>query len=231
MRTLDKMWEHHKQDGADEPMEDKEQKTETNSMNGGVRNANSTANTDNGICDNNSMNKSNQTSCFSVRFKITADTIAQAHTQHKNVIEAICKEMTFCEIRTKQNEGKPINEITQTMFDYHAIGRKTKQFIVVHDMTTNVEYPQLKRNPTIFEALKQNQCYLQKHMWTNDVWNIVTIGYLSGASPKHEAKDTFKNRLDDNITNGLAYEIGAATIKIRSNGEEYNTFAYEVKGY
>ena len=66
-------------------------------------------------------------------------------------------------------------------------------------------------------------------MLTNDIWNIVTIGYLSGASPKHEAKDTFKNRLDDNSTNGLAYEIGAATIKIRSNGEEYNTFAYEVK--
>ena len=233
MRTLDKMWKHVQSEDNDIMMEEDEQKAETTLNNQNQSNDKTTNNAENNDADNNDARTDPATLeksfTFAVRFKITADTPSQAYQQHKNVLVTMGSELGLCKMASKEEEYKQSTDICPGMFDYHEVGKRNKQYIVVHTMIANVEYHTLKRNPTIFEALKHNKCYLQQHIWKNDIWNIVTIGFLSGASPKHEAKDILQGSIDETVPDSPMYELGAAMIKMRSNGEEYNTFAYEIK--
>ena len=88
--------------------------------------------------------------------------------------------------------------------------------------------PKAMKNPNIFKTLKGNKCFMQQHMWKKEIWNIATIGFLSGASPRHKTKDVLQGKIDDN-NDGPAYELGAANVNMYLNGQEYNTFAYKIK--
>ena len=228
MRTLDKMWKHMQPNDNDIVMGEDEQKAETILDNQEQSNNKTTKNDDNNEARANST--TTETSfTFTVHFKITVDTLSQAHQQHKNVLVTMGSELGLCKIASKAEEYKQANDICHETFDYHKVGKRNKQYIVVHTMIADIDYHILKRYPTIFKALKHNNCYLQQHIWKNDIWNIVTIGFLSGASPKHEAKDILQGSIDETVPDSPMYELGAAMIKMRSNGEEYNTFAYKIK--
>ena len=227
MKTLDKIWKDIQQEDTDIVMEDKEPKTvaETVDYNTYKQKMKEKSAND----DDNEDNTPSTTYEFAIRIKIKADNKEDAHKLHKTIMGTINKEMAYFKLYTNTNNLIYTNKIKSEHFEYHEVGRRTKYFIVVHRVELDQPYHQIKQNGTILESLKTNKCFIWKHSWPEQVWNIVTIGFLSGISPKHQGKETVKRHLTDNNNPPPKYELGATTIKTIQDGIPFSTFAYEVQ--
>ena len=135
--------------------------------------------------------------------------------------------MEICKMFSQANKEIKIDDIQPEYFDYNKVGKRTKHYIVVHDMITDIPYHQIKQNPNIFKALQQNNCFLQLHLWKREIWNIITIGFLSGISPKHQTKDTTMTNINAGKENVPEYEIRATKMKLTMYGTEYNIFVVD----
>ena len=227
MTTLDKMWSNFQDKDNDVEMEDKEPKTAEETVNYNSyrqRRKEKSAND-----DNNKDDTPPTTYEFAIRIKIKAENKDEAHKCHKTIMEIINNEMVNLKLYTNTNELINTAEIKSENFEYHEIGRRTKYFIVVHGVELDQPYHQIKQNEAIFESLKKNHCFIQKHSWSEEVWNIVTIGFLSGVSTKHQSKETVKRNLTDINYPPPKYELSATTIKTKQDGISFSTIAYEVQ--
>ena len=227
--TLEKMWSTMKNKDNDVVMEDEETKTPEEIIDYIKRNQEKTeksANDDD--YENYGPVETTTRYEFSIRIRIKADNEEDAHKQHRNLMTTISKEMKQLKLYSKNNTEIEPTEATIDDFQYHEVGKNTKYFIVVHGVEQPQPYHKLKQNKTIFEALKTNHCFIYKHVWDEQEWNIVTIGFLSGVSPRHQAKYSIKKQFNT-AKEGPKYEIGATTIKTNMNDETFTTFAYEVK--
>ena len=233
MKTLDKMWKNTQQEEEDVVMEDKEQQNTAETVDDNSNyevNSEKHANDNNDDDDEDKKRKVQRTTYeFAVRIKIRADNKEQAHENHKLLINAMGNELEHLRLYSRKNEIIDPEKITNTHFDYHEVGRQTKYFIVVHGMESNEPYHQIRRNKNIFQSLKTTKCYIQQHLWSEKEWNIVTIGFLSGVSPKHQAKEVVKRSFTNEYEKSPKYELSAATIKTHQHGTTFSTFAYEVK--
>ena len=234
MTTLDMLWKKGNKNHDKTTMantEEKKQRKRTNN------NPQTSKNTQNSKTPSKSANDDNDNTMatgnthfeFAVRIKIKAEDKESAHKQHKRLMECMDQELEHFHLYSNTNELVKPTKLSREYYDYHEIGRKTKHFIVVHGIETDCPYHRIKQNEQIFESLKQNNCYIHKHSWPEKEWNIITVGFLSGASPKHQDQDIVKGQLASAATNVPKYELGAANIKINTGGATFNTFAYEVK--
>ena len=230
MKTLDNIWKTFQNDDDDVVMEDSGPKTAEETTNCNKRKQKMKETHANDANDKITKNTTTETLHeFAVRIKIQADDKNTAHKHHRRLMEMIAKEMSELKIYSNTNELLQTTDIAIDHFNYHETGKRTKYFIVVHGVEMNQPYHRIKQNKTIFEFLKSNKCFIHKHSWPEEEWNIVTVGYLSGASPKHQAKTTIKKELNKINGETPKYELGATTIKTEQNGTTYTTFAYEIK--
>ena len=225
MRTLDKIWENTQTEDEDKMMIDEKTKTGEKTMNDIMHNDKKKKNAND---DKETQTKHNSYE-FSVRIKIKADNIETAAQHHKQIMYRIAKETNHFKIYSQTNKMIGPDEMRQDSFEYHQVGKHTKFFIVVHGLETNIPYHQIKKNEQIFTSLKKYSCYMQKHLWPEKEWNIVTIGYLSGVSPKHQAKDIVKQTFKHTKNTELKYELGAKNIQVDINGTNTTTLVYEVR--
>ena len=70
---------------------------------------------------------------------------------------------------------------------------------------------------------------MQLHLWKEDEWDIVNLGFLSGASPRHQSKTVLKQQISDESPSEPNYELGASNINMTLNNSAFTTFAYEIK--
>ena len=166
---------------------------------------------------------------ITIRFKIKALTSKEAHQKHTSVLQAINSNMDYSDLYSKDNDKLEWDKIMESNFDYHETGNRNKFFIVVHRMVLNQKYYGLKSNENIFKALKANNCYIQNHMWSIKEWDIVNAGFISGASPKHQAKDTIQANLEKIKNPPKKYHLHATTVKSNIDGIDYSTYAYEIE--
>ena len=92
--------------------------------------------------------------------------------------------------------NKPIDTSVVYFIQYHKVGNQNKHFIVTHRLVINQQCHSLKGHMNIFKTLKDMNCYLQNHTWSMKEWDIVSAGFISGTSPKHQAKDTIYHKLE-----------------------------------
>ena len=230
MNTLDKMWKTFNQQDEDVVMDDKEQETPTDMVND---KKNYKENEKKDANDNDDDDKKDEavktTYEFAVRIKIKANTKEQAHKYHQHLLGVMDDELENFNLYSKKNEIVHPKQVAIDNFEYNENGKRTKYFTVVHGMESTQTYHQIKQNEKIFQCLKATNCYIQKHLWKETEWNIITIGFLSGASPKHQLKEAVKQTIFKDDEKSPKYELGAATIKTNHNGIAFSTFAYEVK--
>ena len=252
MRTLDKIWDKLPQEDNDVSMADMETKIVNETTNHNMKNCEKKekhANDDNneeiedtdmeeGDTHNAKLNTGQKQQKeptmqvrfpISVRFKIKASSTKEAHQKHMKVLEAIQNNMICSELYSKDNNKIDYDQIQESTFDYHETGNRTKFFIIVHRIVLDQKYYAIKRNDKIFEALKENNCYIQNHMWSLQEWDIVNAGFISGASPKHQAKDMIQCKLETIKTSPKKYHLHATTVKSNIDGVDYSTYAYEIE--
>ena len=67
------------------------------------------------------------------------------------------------------------------------------------------------------------------HMWTIEEWDIVNVGFICGASPRHQSKDTILYKLENIKKSGLRFHLHGTSINATAENIQYKTYAYEVK--
>ena len=230
MRTLDKMWESMTQEQDDVMMDDMEAKIVNETTHHNSRNSTTDLQPANDDNENEKAVAEGITHYeFAIRIKIKAMNKDEAHQQHKQLLSTIQREYQHFRLYSKSNNIVEISEATSNHFQYNEVGKHRKYYIVVHGIELECPYHKIKQNENIFQSLKHNNCYIQQHVWPENEWNIVTIGFLSGISPKHQSKEMTKRNLINTDKNPPKYELAAAHIKTTMNGVSFTTFAYEVK--
>ena len=224
--TLDKIWKRLKTVDEDIDMKDTEEKESTNLMDHSKNGGNET-NKETTPYDDYTATK--EMFPMALRFKISSNTEEDAHKKHLNVLQAIAKNMKHCEIYSRMNRKVQMENIAQDSFEYHEIGNRNKHFIVVHRIVLDMKYHEIKLNKTILETLKHNKCFVQNHMWRIVDWNIISVGFISGASPKHQSKDSVMHKLESIEKTELQYYLRATTLNVTSHGTKHSTTAYEVQ--
>ena len=219
MPTLDKMWKKVSKRKEDIAMEDVEEKepSKTSESSPRMMETNATANTDD--------DKSKDVSY--VRFKFKASSVQEAIDQHKMILSTIQSELETFHIVHDNGESDAI--LAPDKLTYHELGNHSKYFVVIHGIASNQAYFDIKRNHRIFATLKKINCYMQLHLWEREEWDIVNIGFISGVSPKHQAKAVIQQQLTDGTSVDPTYELVANAIKLHNNNVISNTYAYEVK--
>lgn len=230
MQTLEKIWENKTEEDNDvdsmEIEDEKSIKSTNNKKNEAKKKKNNNA--DNETLYRDSKEETTPLFPMTIRFKIIANNEKTARTKHIAVLNTIKNEMDHFELFKTNNYKTDINNIEKDDFQFNSIGKKTKGFIVVHRIILNTKYYNIKNNNTIIESLKDNDCHIYQHMWTTDEWDIVNLGFLSGVSPKHQAKDTVQHKINLATNQPVDYQLKATNVKITHQGHTMTAFAYEV---
>jgi uncharacterized protein with GYD domain len=54
---------------------------------------------------------------------------------------------------------------------------------VVFRVLTTMQSQSLKRDGAVLQMLKKTGCYMKRHYWVQDKWDIVTLGFLLERDP------------------------------------------------
>ena len=223
MTTLDKFWTTTKPDSSHDNVDDNN-KAEPNKT---VKNSEKTTkNNESTMLDDD--NKPTPLFSITLRFKIFADSSQSAHSKHLKILKTISDQSSHCQIFSKTNDIANCDD-GLLLFDYHQPGKQRKYFITVHRVISNMKYYDMKKNKTILETLKEHECYLNNHDWSLKEWDIISIGFLSGASPRHQSKDTIKQKFELIEKTTLKYHLHARYLKATTNGTHYDTYGYEIQ--
>ena len=218
MTTLDKMWKKVSKTNEDIDMENAEEKEAKETTEDNITTEEN---------KNNDNDEANDLITSILRLKLKASSVQEAINQHKKIISTIQGELKIC--RIVQTDGKITELLQPEKLTYNETGKHNKFFVVIHGIASNNTYLEIKRNKNIFETLKTTNCYMQQHVWDSSDWDIVNVGFLSGASPHHQTKTTIKQQLSNSTKSAPTYELGATAIKVYHNNRISNTYAYEVK--
>ena len=220
------MWKKVSRKNDDTTMEDveEEQPSETTNHSAKTVKNNETAKDND---NSQSTKEASQHHTITIRFKFNANSQLEAIEQHKRIISVFKTELGTIQIIN--NDGKTGDELDPDTIVYHPTGRNKKHFVAIHGIICASKYFAIKRNKKIFETLKTIKCYMQLHLWKEDEWDIVNLGFISGASPRHQSKTALKQKISDESPSEPNYELGASNIYMTVNNSALTTFAYEIK--
>ena len=166
----------------------------------------------------------------SLRFKIVCDSKEEAHKKHQEILRIIAVNVNFCEIYSTKGDKTALKAQNNDDFEYHETKNKRQTtFTVIHRVVLDVKYYVLKKQQPILDVLRKNNCQLQLHEWHSNEWDIISIGFISGSCPKHQAKDTLKHKLTIVDKNTPKFNLHATTLKLETENRQYRTLAYEVQ--
>lgn len=152
---------------------------------------------------------------------------------HMNILRAFDEALSFCEIYDKHDIPFDIpdndKEIAGDEFDYQRHSKPNSPHVVVHRVVLSIPYRKLKRLNGMLELLKQNKCYMQCHQWNQSEWDVVKIGFIVGASPKHQSIESIQRNYGEIKHSSVRYRMAMSRIQIMSDGQSLSTLAYEVQ--
>lgn len=119
--------------------------------------------------------------------------IALIHTQ---MLEELQIEFDD-DIKIFDNHGKklgPINHmkwgamIHQSHFNLylrHATKNRKQRYSVIHRIQTSQSLSTLRHTSRVFRLLKEYQCYLTRHSWSETEHDTIHVGHILGINPQH----------------------------------------------
>ena len=224
MTTLDKLWNKTVEEERDVDMEDTQEKNQ------GQTNNNEGETTKNKKKPHDDVNNIQALFPMALRFKIQSASKADANKKHQEILRSIAVHTKHCEIYSKHGDRTSLKPDNLKDFDYHVCKNKRQQFhTTVHRIVLDIKYHKIKKNKNILRTLQEQQCHLQLHEWHSTEWDIISVGYISGCSPKHQSKDTLTYKLDRIGPDSPKYNLHATTLKLTTEGKEYQVPAYEIQ--
>lgn len=107
---------------------------------------------------------------------------------------------------------------------------------VVFRVLTTLRFQSLKREGEVLKTLKKTGCYMKRHHWGQDKWDIVTLGFMLHRDPGRHMTDEVREEIialasakGAQTTPGTRFKLVAQRFKIRHNNTSCNADAYGVQ--
>jgi hypothetical protein len=103
---------------------------------------------------------------------------------------------------------------------------------IIHRILTRVPLGQIKRHPTAFKCLKDNNCFLREHLWDEQEWDVQQIGFVTGYNPKYFTPEKTNTSVRTRIRKALRrakvpkFHMVLKTHKITYQGRTSSTQAF-----
>ncbi len=112
---------------------------------------------------------------------------------------------------------------------------KGRHFVIFCVLAT-VAFQTLKRDGAVLATLKKTGCYLKRHHWGQDKWDIVTLGFIMEMDPGRHLSDEVREQIleiakakDCVTTPGSRFKLVAQSFKIKNKSAVCNANAYGVQ--
>ncbi|KAI2497607.1 hypothetical protein MHU86_16913 [Fragilaria crotonensis] len=56
--------------------------------------------------------------------------------------------------------------------------------LIIHRIRTSVTLSEIKNIPKVYRLLRDNNCFLTEHRWTEDIWDTTQLGFVMGLDPQ-----------------------------------------------
>lgn len=174
-------------------------------------------------------------------------------TSHAVLLSALLENFDKQEIQIYGNDGEIVKEVKLgNSFSSKRHGKKfavhtrepTKfikhpRFTIIHRIRTTQSLYDIRHSPHFMDKLKDNDCYMKKHFWAEDIHNIAHIGHLIALPTQYYTEDDASQRIIDKILKSdpdlKVDDIPMFKIKFSSpgitndKGKKTNTKAYAVE--
>jgi hypothetical protein len=107
---------------------------------------------------------------------------------------------------------------------------------VIFRVHATIGFQSLKRHSDVLNTLKKTNCYLKRHHWPEDKWDIVNLGFILQMDPgRHMAEEVREHMIElaktkECVTvSGSRFKLVAQRFKIKHNGKNTNADAYGVQ--
>jgi hypothetical protein len=172
------------------------------------------------------------------------------HTQWiKNIQSAFGDDVKFL-----NNHNRPVQNIDMKankhninshsyQFQLHAKSKITHQttetsytaVTIIHRILTRIPLSQIKRHPSAYKLLTENNCYLNEHKWDEQEWDVQQFGFVTGFNPKYyspeRATTKFRARLCKAFPRNKLpkFQLVLKTHRITYNGRSSSTQAFSIE--
>ena len=221
--TLDKWWSQTTEEEGDVLMEDKQEKEREATMDNKGKTPKYWTK------QNKPTHNVTERFPMTLRFKINSDSKENAHKKHQEVLRALAVNVKHCEIYSTNGDKTTLKTKNHDEFFYHETkNKRNTHYTVVHRVVLDVKYHAIKQQQAILDALHKHKCQLQMHEWHTNEWDIISVGFISGSSPKHQAKDTLYHKLTTTDKKAPKFNLHATNLKLETENQQYRTLAYEI---
>ena len=107
---------------------------------------------------------------------------------------------------------------------------------VIFRVLATVGFQSLKRQPAVLKTLKSTGCYMKRHHWGQDKWDIVTLGFILEIDPGRHMSDEVREQILDLANTkecltipGSRFKLVAQRFKLKSGGSICNADAYGIQ--
>jgi hypothetical protein len=116
----------------------------------------------------------------------------------------------------------------------HSNNRSSSSFIV-HRVRSTVPLRDIKALSKIHALLKNHNCYLNEHRWTEDVWDTVQLGFFQGINPQFYSAENAISMISDSIKKSFPktkipkFQIAFSSPQTTIHNNQLRTKAYAIE--
>ncbi len=107
--------------------------------------------------------------------------------------------------------------------------------VIIHRILTRVPLGQLKRHTSAYQLLKDNNCYLNEHLWDEQEWDVQQLGFITGFNPKYYSNERATNMFRARLCNALPrkkipkFQVVLKSHRINHKERTSSTQAYTIE--
>lgn len=108
--------------------------------------------------------------------------------------------------------------------------------LIIHRIRTSVTLSEIKNIPKVYRLLRDNNCFLTEHRWTEDIWDTTQLGFVMGLDPQFYDVASATEKLRQEIQSKLPartkipkFQLAFTTPQIKHRGKTIKTKAYAIE--
>ena len=163
--------------------------------------------------------------------------------KHMQLLNALGRSFNKTELKMLNMKNRKVlresteqwRDITTYSDNFKIHDARNRHYVVFRAMTTKT-FGELKRAPEVWQLLNKTGCYMKKHHWSIDEWDITTLGFLIEIDPSRHQSDEVREYvigLSKQVgcykEQGCNFKLVPERFKVRNNDAHFATYAYAVQ--
>jgi hypothetical protein len=181
-----------------------------------------------------------------ILLEITYNDRTEARTspqKHMLVLKALGTAFDSTELEIYDNKNRKLSleackamENIQHYESHFKLHQGNGRHYVIFRVSSTIRFQGIKRESDVLRNLKKTGCYMKRHHWSQDQWDIVTLGFLTEMDPGRHQPDEVRAQIlelakakECETTPGSRFKLVPQRFKVRHNGTHCNADAFGVQ--